>query len=573
MSTYFHTIEPSENLAQAVANAQHNDLNNLFGLLGCPAAELLVTPDSTRAALLGAQVGRGFFAHELRHRIPMPAGLEPEVDVWDDGTIPIWRAGILTEPKYFSFFQDSPHAAYNPNYRHQWRAHELLHGAVGFFFREDMTRFEFYLASRLNELLPVVHWYGLDEAFRHRCDAHQDETYIREYCGECERLAFEPLAKTPATVERAARFIELAKTHFETELALCKQELESGRPHGNPIAHIDASSDSMGYLHGHWPRCTAWSFGYWVERFLAPQVDYETTCLGLLEKVSRTFDQLLSGNITVDEKAAKRLHARRRLQDLAYRTLLVIEGLPEDQSTDVETSLEDGLAILEAACSDLLFRDAKGNPFAEFRAQLDEHLPDHSDIIFSTGFEHTESAINYIVEGITSGLPATAEYLGDKLSTVASVFVENPLFTTSQRLDQRFAEFLPDADEDATKLAEFEVWANAIVTPDQEAETFGVVPEEELPEPGTLRLNTTTRRKILPAYVMHHIFGMQRATEVLVIEMRGQTRFCVVDEITANILKAVDSDDITTLSGEEVETLFGIIEEGFVVWLPKPQKA
>ena len=64
-------------------------------------------------------------------------------------------------------------------HRRKWRPHELLHGAVGFFWREDASRFETYVGARLNELLPVVHWYGLDEIFRPRCERHTGEVLFR----------------------------------------------------------------------------------------------------------------------------------------------------------------------------------------------------------------------------------------------------------------------------------------------------------------------------------------------------------------------------------------------------------
>lgn len=579
MATFKHHVNalssaPSSQLANAVLQAVHDDPEKLFLDIGSPGHELTVTPYSHRASLLAAAKGRGFFPHELRVRIPMPEGLEPEIDVWDDGTTPVWRNGILTEPKYFSFFQDSPHAAFNPNYRHQWRAHELLHGVVGFFFRPDMTRFEFYHAARVNELLPVVHWYGLDEVFRRRCDAHRDQTYIREFCPECERLAFSPNPDLDET--RAARFIDLAREHFAHEMDALERERLTGRPVTSPIAHIDASSDAIGYLHGHWARCTAWSFGTWVERFLVDGHDYESTCAALQNRVQQAFDDLVAGEIVVNLADFERLSLRRKLQDYAYRTLLVIEGLPESYSTVAEEDLEPGLSALEQACHQLLtspgdvLKEDVNQMWNVFRTNLEEVLPDDADAILSAGYLRTETSNSQLVEGLRSAFPVTSENLGERIFTIAEVFVENPIFFHSERLDQRFAEFLPDADEDAAKLAEFEVWANEPVAADEEAELFGAVPEDVLPEPGTLRLNKTFRRRLLPGYVMHHVFQGERAQEMGTILMRGQRRFCALDRETSRILDAVTSDDVRSLNDPEVGILFGLIEEGFVVWLPKP---
>ena len=81
-------------------------LANLAAAAGVPLLDIASTVLSTRAAMLGMQTGRGFAHHELRVRAPMPDGLDPEIDVWDGGTVPVWDGGVLTEPKYFSFFQD-----------------------------------------------------------------------------------------------------------------------------------------------------------------------------------------------------------------------------------------------------------------------------------------------------------------------------------------------------------------------------------------------------------------------------------------------------------------------------------
>src|SRR5690554_4427421 len=133
-------------------------LRALAPQMGAPMVDLTVTPLSARATMLGALSGRAFYQHELRLRQPMPEHLEPELAVWQAGTTPQWSDGVLAEPKYFSFFQDAPFPAFNPNHRRKWRAHELLHGASKFFWHPQMTRFELYVSARLNELLPIIHW-------------------------------------------------------------------------------------------------------------------------------------------------------------------------------------------------------------------------------------------------------------------------------------------------------------------------------------------------------------------------------------------------------------------------------
>ena len=57
---------------------------------------------------------------------------------------------------------------------------------VGWFWRPDQTRFEAYLGARLNELLPVVHWYGTAELLRRRCPAHRGGPIPVHTCAVCE---------------------------------------------------------------------------------------------------------------------------------------------------------------------------------------------------------------------------------------------------------------------------------------------------------------------------------------------------------------------------------------------------
>ena len=176
-------------LAQACGAASRpaDAVLQALDLLGVPPRELTTTPISLRIAIAAAAEGRAFVHHELRHPLPVAEELLPELDVGDPEVG--WTAGMLVAPKYFSAFLDAPLPTYDPNHRTKWRAHELLHRLARFVWRPEITRFEAYLGSRLSELLPVVHWYGLDEIRRGKCAAHRGVVLHHEVCEACEAAA------------------------------------------------------------------------------------------------------------------------------------------------------------------------------------------------------------------------------------------------------------------------------------------------------------------------------------------------------------------------------------------------
>ena len=117
-----------------------------------------------------------------------------------------------------------------------------------------MTRFEAYIGTRLSELLPVVHWYGLDEIYRRRCAEHVGQVLYREFCPECERLAQKSWQIDAATESIAEAFLSTSIQHFAREIAAIDEEIRAG--HMVPIrgGQLDSSSDAIGYVRGHWAR-------------------------------------------------------------------------------------------------------------------------------------------------------------------------------------------------------------------------------------------------------------------------------------------------------------------------------
>ncbi|MFW5967821.1 MAG: hypothetical protein ACOCV2_09900, partial [Persicimonas sp.] len=321
-------VDACEKLAEA---GEPEGLADLLEGMGAPVLDMVVTPLSARAALRAAAEGRAFYHHELRKRVPMPEAQEPELPVWQGGTVPEWREGVLEEPKYFSFFQDTPFPAFNPNHRRKWRPHELIHGALTFFWHPEMTRFEMYVGSRLNELLPVVHWYGFDEVFRPRCPKHRGEVLYQTYCAECEAAA-RPYWETDESWrkerrEAAMRFAERGLEHFDKEWRACMEELDTGRVVEVDWPQLDASSDAIGYMRGHWNRVTAWSFGVWVETFLKDGLDYFSSLERYAEHQAKLACELLSGDVSTSRERFEARRGRRAVQDAAYRIYLALDWL------------------------------------------------------------------------------------------------------------------------------------------------------------------------------------------------------------------------------------------------------
>ena len=132
---------------------------------GLPLAEVIASPFAVRMVAMALQRGATTVHAELRRVITWPKAFagehgtrDPEHGVWD--------RGVLQLGKYQQFLQDEPFAIHHPDHVSKWGPHELMHRACGFFYRPGCTRWELYLGARLNELLPVVTFYGHEQVMR-----------------------------------------------------------------------------------------------------------------------------------------------------------------------------------------------------------------------------------------------------------------------------------------------------------------------------------------------------------------------------------------------------------------------
>jgi hypothetical protein len=571
-----------EGLADALIEwAQSYEPGPLLEVLdgvGAPVLDMVVTPMSARAAVLGMREGKAFYHHELRRRIAMPPELEPGIQVWDGGTVPAWHEGILEEPKYFSFFQDAPLASYNPNHRRKWRAHELLHGAVGFFWRPDLTRFEGYLSARLNELLPVVHWYGFDEMFRPRCEEHVAEVLYRDGCQACEAAArpFWEYEQWDTQRESAAAFARTANEHFRREVEMWRAEVETGEMHESPRGRLNASSDAVGYLESHWNRMTAWSFGSWMERFLVSGVDYVNSMDDLDARVTDRYASLVHGDLALDANEFRRLRDRRALQDVAYRFYLAMEWLePGSTAGDAaEAALEPALEIMQQTCDELLggdggaldaVWDSVGRAVDDAKPHLTDDVAEAIDGFgFRFGGHKTSAAsIDYARLGLETATPAVFsvyEHPPVDAFVVSDEFGENGLIAS------RFASFLDNLDADLAELARFEAWTLEPPRRDRAAELFGSVVDEETDlEAGELRLNSTWRRSTFRTDPLTSVLALpEDETDLAGYIWRGELRIVVVEPEVDAVLKSLAAGELPV----DRTSVAGLVAEGALVWLP-----
>lgn len=566
--------------------------------LGAPWLDLVCTSFSARATILAANTGRAFYAHELRGRLPMPSALEPEVDVWAHGTTPVWDEGVLNEPKYFSFFQDAPFAAFNPNHRRKWRAHELLHGVMGFFWHPQMSRFEFYLGARLNELIPVVHWYGLDEMFRARCDKHQGARLLRTHCVDCEQAArpFWAVDRQDDHLgELALKFATLATAHVQQEWAACMEELQTGQPVTTHWHGLNASSDSIGYLQGHWPRCTAWSFGAWMEQFMVDGVDYCASLEGYALRIVDRLCELLGGSsLQLDWSVHRRLRQRRVLQDVAYRTYLALEWL--DPALAVTEAMESACGeVLDemAGCAQALLDgdEASVAQAAELVARLYHVVGKWSSYwpaeicepFMATGYRWEEGqpqwAIDSIVEGVNSAFPMTVEQTSWRCDDAQAVaLIQSSSFDALGCLRDRFwAWCATEQASDVRSWQQFEQWAGALPRVDEQGEYFAVIPPDaQALIVGRWRLNTTWRVADFDRRFVQEQLGLEvegaadESVRLLGVLLRGTLRLVVVDAVIEVLLQLasteVDDEDALMVLTQRWEVVESLFMDGVLIW-------
>ena len=570
-------------------------LDGIFAELGAPPADFLTAPYEARATLLGAAAGRAFFHHEANAYLPVIEDAAPELAVWDGETVPEWQAGVLEEPKYFGFAQDAPLTAFHPNHRRRWRPHEQLHGAVGWFWRPDQTRFEAYLGARLNELLPVVHWYGTAELLRRRCPAHRGGPIPTRTCTACE----DPGPGTrPVDADAARAFAAHAIVHLDSELRAIAGELQTGRVHATPRPGLDASSDAIGYLRGHWNRLCSWGHGAWVERFCVAGVDHETSIADLAERVAASARALWGGTLEVHQADFERLRARRLVQQLGRRTLRALEWLqPGSLGFQEALAAADGpLEALQALQADLLSGKADATE-AHITAAIVADELDALALPPSVGGRigglaamwwraPGPASADQVVDGLDSALPSAAGEVAG-LAKLGGAFVESPEFAGMGDLGGRFGRWIERLEPQTIDLTPvqaadlvFEGWLRALPRQDLDASRFAVMGDSaELAGPevlSELRPHASLRRRAFAAHDVRRWLDdtesdTESDTEIELVAAWVED-LPVVLTLESPLRSALDRiTGIDPTAPATPEALAVLVAHGLVVWSPRPR--
>ncbi len=280
--------------------AKRSELAGWASLAGLPEGEVVASPFGARMIALGLEVGATTVQNEQRPLLPWHRSLLPEHGIAD----PLhgrWHHGALRTGKYQEFCQEDPFCTYHPEHSSKWAPHEWLHRAVGFFHAADASGFERYLGARLNELLPVATWYGLEHALRLDHDGLFDR--VREGlepAAPIERAAW--LRESERALRLRARanasLVRWTLMRTASELAAIDEEIGTGQivvssdAHGEsfPLVRLDASSDALAYVHAHGRRLSSPRVSE-VLTHLAPSAVVDVRVLRT--RVERVLDRLL----------------------------------------------------------------------------------------------------------------------------------------------------------------------------------------------------------------------------------------------------------------------------------------
>ncbi len=466
--------------------ARRAQLARWAALAGLPEAEVVASPFGARMIALGLEVGATTVHHELRPLVPWHPAFLPEGSVVD----PLhgaWHRGALRTGKYQEFCQEDPFCSYHPEHSSKWAPHEFLHRAVGFFSTKGASGFERYLGARLNELLPVATWYGLEEALRLEHEGVFDRAREgREPGASLDRARWltEPEAQLRRRARAAAPLLRWTLERTRSELDAIDRELESGTviPSGDagtesfPLVRLDASSDALAYVQAHAARLSSEC----VTRVLGALAHARLEDVGALRaRVDRTLDRLLFAPLRLDARATE---AR------------ILAAKPHDLFLRVATQGDEALA----ACAPLLARarrlqqrpSASPRDHLALAEQLERALRPvlgarRASETVTLGLVGPARSVSTraLTRGLAEVLPATSARLGRRRAAVVEAVIETAPQASRRPLAERVAAVLvPRA------LAELAMLEGALAT------ASGVEPRAGWAEPlGALRAQVVAR--------------------------------------------------------------------------------
>jgi hypothetical protein len=429
--------------------SRHGDA--VAAMLRAPAAEVVSSPFGFRACAMAAHEGAALVQHELRALRPWHESHVGDELVLDEEHA-VWAGGKLRTGKYQSFLQDDPFSAFNPEHVGKWTPHELLHRACAFAWRPAMPAWEIYLGARLNELVPVVLWYGPDQVMR-----LDEVAFDRRSPGPNPTSVAQALWLTRPPGElreharRTAHLLRAGIAHFEVELDAIRSELVEARR--KPVAHefLDASSDALAYVAGHRTRLLDRATTRVFAASLRVGREVFDSVADYLEFIEGRFHALLFGTIAVDERLAAGRRDARRLRDWLQRAALA--GWPAMRR--LVPLLDDaGLASRRGM-------RGRAPDLTRWRAAIGERLDENSAaFVFADGFDRDSLAAAGFAQlhaGVEATMPALLRSLGEAGPATVREFAASDDFVTRAPLALRLACFLAGRGDFArAALARFE---------------------------------------------------------------------------------------------------------------------
>ena len=442
----------------------------LEGVVGVPVAEMTASPFAFRASVMGLNLGVGAVHEECRTQGHWPRHLnsdDPSIEVGGD----IWNHGKLLVRKYASFCQDFPFLSFHPEHSSKWTPHEMIHRVLGFFFRNDMTRFECYLGTRLNESIPVALWYGLDRLAR----LDEDPNDAPVVGGEHHRASLEQCNWLGESEKELKARLAASVSHFRTgvrwilsEWDAVLEELKTGRVCPRPGGYLDGSGDAMAYVVAHWNRLQDREVQATLTNYSRLGEHRFESIPSYMVQWEEVIDALFFQSLTGDGKETLARRNHRVEWDLAMLPLLIELGGEEMEE-------EESVSIVPGYAWEL----------------------------------HEESNIDWaqLVDGLESIFPVTLNALGecDPEAHILTHFVEERTILDRSSLGLRFLETLSCFEASfVEELAKFEwLLAHGLKRSDQ-GERLGMDYAEESLDKGVLLAHPHFDLRTLPPDMLHY---------------------------------------------------------------------
>lgn len=467
--------------AKALENA-----SELAVLAKVPTAEVATSPFGLRAVAMGVREGAWCVPHELRDLLPNESVPETVQDP-DHG---VWDRGVLLTGKYQSFQHDDPLLTRNPNHMARWTGHEMLHRAGGFYWRPQIGRWELYLASRLNELVPVVHWYTTDSILRAENDAFDRELEGRERDLDLSSMVWmrAPIEALRPRIQECVPLLQQAVAHFDEELADIDREIATGQIVQRPrtigqSATLDASSDAIAYVVGHIDRLRQRNVAAVLTHLPDLQPWVEDDVRAYRDRIERLFDELLFGEVEVDRAAAAERRAARQRWDLLLRAA----HHPQTRHGRLRALIQ------ELVRDDVTEREAVE---AAIAARMD---PEVAHFAACDGGVLNEASLMQLEDGLRSFAPTSVQRLQalGEFERFAANFVAGDSFLRRESLPERWEDFLRHfaGDEALVELVRFERALVEAPASDLGAQTLALdIDDDEITHDALLTLSSTLRR-------------------------------------------------------------------------------